>query len=133
MTFLISRSESPSHVKQPKSRSLLFAVIMTLSGCSEYGGIGELPSIPVAPDSDVSVGYLIDRTDWIISVRDELLVKNAKLPSRFERVRFNGRPDAVSTGSKVLAWRCGDRWEHEEIFVDSSRFNPPDFSVSCQA
>ena len=110
------------------------AATVFLTSCGQYGGrdVVRTQSAAEQPGSP-RIGYLIDRSDWELRVREELVVENRDGPSMGDPVRFDGRPIFVPSGSKILAWKCDGRWVTEDVFVDGQRFDTPTLAPSCLA
>lgn len=114
---------------------------IALGACSQYST--RVTVVVNAPSPQVSTlspqvsapssGYLIDRSDWVLRVKDELMTRNLDVPSSGLLVEFNGREIFVASGSKVLVWRCGDEWRYKGVFVDSPRFPAPELKPWCPA
>jgi hypothetical protein len=103
-----------------------------LTSCGQYAGRDEVPTV-LSEANAPTTGYLIDRSDWVLGVREELLVENRDRPSTGVLVRFDGRSIFVPSGSKILAWKCGGHWIKGEIYVDGQRFDTPTLAPSCLA
>lgn len=115
--------------------------VIALGACSQYST--RVTVVVNAPSPQVSTlspqvsapssGYLIERSDWVLRVKDELMTRNLDVPSSGLLVEFNGREIFVASGSKVLVWRCGDQWRYKGVFVDGSRFPAPELTPWCPA
>ena len=104
---------------------------MALAACSQYGAAQMVVLSPSTQAGAPSSGYLIDRIDWVLSVKEELVTRNLGEPSSGRSVRFDGRQIFIPSGSQVLAWRCGEEWQYEEVIVDSPRFPAPELTPWC--
>lgn len=103
--------------------------VLSFTACGKYGGREQVP----VRDAGSATAYLIDRTDWVLRVREELLDRNLSRPSDGQRIRFNGQPVYVRSGAKILAWRCDGEWDYDEVYFDSSKnFKPKPVSTLCQ-
>lgn len=113
-------------------RVILFVCLTALISCGEYG-TREPYSPPDSGTSEGSIktGYLVDKSDWILRVEDELIFENRSSPSSGRQIAFDGQSIFVETGSKIIVWRCDTYWKYREVFLDSERFRTPNFVPSC--
>ncbi len=111
----------------------VLAATLFLTSCGQYGGRDVARTQVATEPGSPSIGYLIDRSDWVLGVREELVIENRDSPSTGVLVRFDGRPVFVPSGSKILAWKCDGRWVIEEVYVDGQRFDTPTLAPSCLA
>lgn len=109
----------------------LALVGVALAACSQYGATQLVVLSRSTQAGAPSFGYLIDRIDWVLGVKEELMVLKLDVPSSGRSVQFNGRRIFIPSGSQVLAWRCGEEWQYKEVIVDGPRFPDPELTPWC--